>query len=89
MRNIDPDFQSPSVLSLSLSFAPSFMSVIASIAALAPKTKALRLASSLTWLAVVWASAARLANMTNARMARASAPLLFNCSVFSVFSCVM
>ncbi len=75
MRNIDPDFQGPSVLSLSLSFAPSFMSVIASISAFAPSTKALRVSLSTTWSAVVWALAAPLANMTNAKTARAGAAL--------------
>ena len=86
MRNINPDFQSPSVLSLSLSVAPSFTSVIASISDFAHKTKASRVASSLTSLAVVLASAGPLANMTNAKTARASAPLRFNLIAVSLYT---
>ena len=78
MRNIDPDFQSPSVLSLSLSRAPTFTSVMASISAFAPRTKASSVASSLTSAAVVLASAVPLATMSDARTASASAPLRFN-----------
>ena len=82
-RNIDPDFQSPSVLSFSLSFAPSFMSVIASISAFAASTKALRDSSSLTWAAVGVAPTSLLANMTNATTARAGAALRLTRIAFS------
>ena len=83
MRNIDPDFQSPSVLSLSLSFAPSFISVIASICAFAPSTKALRVSSSMTWAAVGSAAADPLANRTIARTANVDATFSFSRIVFT------
>ena len=53
MRKVDPDFQSPSVLTHCLSFAASSRFVaITWISALAARTKALRLSASVTWAAV-------------------------------------
>ena len=56
MRNMDPSFQSGSVLNLSLNRPPTATSVIAAISAAAPSTKALRVSSSTTWSAVTRSS---------------------------------
>ena len=87
MRNVDPDFQTPSVFSPCRSFAPSFMSVIASICAFAPSTKALRLSWSVTWAAVTCAPAAPLADMISARTARTGAALRFSRICIPLYGC--